>query len=153
MYPRIIQMETSRRLAEERLEAREISRRARKQAAAWRRRSVAGASDAIMIRLSRPDDRAAIEGLAALDGQSTPTGESILAFVDGELRAALPLGGGDAIADPFRSTSELVQLLRVRDAALNGTAAGGRRALRARVAAALRSETHRPALGQPTYWP
>jgi hypothetical protein len=92
------------------------------------------ASDEITIRLSRPEDRAAILRLAELDGRRPPSGESILAIVGGELRAALPLGGKTAIADPFRQTTELVELLRVRDAALHEIAKGARRALRPRIA-------------------
>ena len=70
-------------------------------------------SDEITIRLSRPEDRAAILRLAELDGRLPPSGAVILALVGGELQAALPLGGGAAIADPFRRTTELVELLRV----------------------------------------
>ena len=94
----------------------------------------ARATDEVTIRLSRPEDRVAILHLAELDGRRAPSGESILAIVAGELRAALSLGGGDAIADPFWPTAELVELLRVRDAALHDTGTGGRRALRARLA-------------------
>jgi hypothetical protein len=74
----------------------------------------------ITIRLSSPDDRVAIVRLADLDGREPPPGKSILAFVGGELRAALPLGPGAAIADPFFPTRELVELLRVRAAAQQG---------------------------------
>jgi hypothetical protein len=87
----------------------------------------AGASDEITIRLSSLDDRAAIQRLANLDGCRPPDGQAILAIVSGELRAALPVGGGDAIADPFRPTTELVKLLRVVDAAQRNNRAGGGR--------------------------
>jgi hypothetical protein len=70
-------------------------------------------TDEITIRLSSSDDRAAIQRLADLDGRELPSGESILAIVGGELQAALPLVGGEAIADPFRPTTQLVELLRV----------------------------------------
>ena len=92
------------------------------------------AHDEITIRPSSPDDRAAILRLAALDGRRAPTGESMLAFVGGELRAALSPGGAEVIADPFRPTAGLVELLRVRDAALHDTGASRRRALRTRIA-------------------
>ena len=98
----------------------------------------ASASDEITIRLSSPEDRVAILRLAELDGRRAPSGESILALVGGELRAALSLGGGDAVADPFWPTTELVELLRLRDAALHNTGTGGSRALRARIAFARR---------------
>jgi hypothetical protein len=93
-------------------------------------------SDEITIRLSSPGDCAAIRRLAELDGRQPPSGESILAIVGGELRAALPLGGGDAIADPFWPTTGLVELLRVRDHALHATGTRGRRAFPARIAVA-----------------
>jgi hypothetical protein len=96
-----------------------------------------GVSDEITIRLSSPDDRAAILRLANLDGRRPPSGQTILAIVSGELRAALPLGGGEAIADPFRPTTELVELLRVIDAARRNAGGGGRRSSRMRVAAAV----------------
>jgi hypothetical protein len=74
--------------------------------------------------------------LAALDGRPAPAGEALLAFVDGELRAALSLAGGDAVADPFHRTAELVDLLRYR------AAAGSRRRARS-----TRRPLVQPALG------
>jgi hypothetical protein len=38
----------------------------------------------------------------------------LLAEIGGELRAAVPLDGGPAIADPFQRTAELVALLAER---------------------------------------
>jgi hypothetical protein len=96
----------------------------------------AGAGDEITIRLSNPEDRTAILRLANLDGRRPPSGQAILAIVSGELRAALPVGGGDAIADPFRPTTELVEVLRVVDAAHRSTGIGGRRPSRLRIATA-----------------
>ena len=72
--------------------------------------------DTITIRHSTGGDRARIVALGALDSRPAPGGEMLLAFVDGELRAALPLGGGDALADPFHPTTDLVELLRFRAA-------------------------------------
>jgi len=56
----------------------------------------------------------------------------LVAEVDGELRAAVPLLGGAAIADPFHRTSELVTILEARaqqlaDAAAPHTVRRGRR--------------------------
>jgi hypothetical protein len=73
--------------------------------------------DTIMIRHSTGADRAGIARLGELDGRPAPAGEMLLAFVDGELRAALPLGGGDALADPFHPTTDLLELLSFRAAA------------------------------------
>ena len=67
----------------------------------------------ITIRNSTEADRAAIARLAALDSREAPAGEAMLAFVDDELRAAVGLGSGKAVADPFHPTAELVELLRV----------------------------------------
>ena len=72
-------------------------------------------TEPIIIRRSTDEDRRAIVELAALDSRrDAPGGEALLAFIGTELRAALPLDGGEAIADPFHHTAELVDLLRVR---------------------------------------
>jgi hypothetical protein len=71
-------------------------------------------TEPIIIRRSTDDDRLAITELAALDSRRVPQAEALLAFIGTELRAALPLDGGEAIADPFHHTAELVDLLRVR---------------------------------------
>ena len=70
--------------------------------------------DAITIRHSTDADRKALLRLAELDEAPQPTGEALLAFVGGELRAALPLERGSAVADPFHLTGDVVDLLRVR---------------------------------------
>lgn len=69
---------------------------------------------AIVIRPARASDAAAIRRLAQLDSGKAPQGEALVAIVDGELLAALPLGPGSPIADPFHPTADLVELLRVR---------------------------------------
>jgi hypothetical protein len=71
-------------------------------------------SEAIIIRRSTDEDRPAIAELAALDSRRAPQAEALLAFIGTELRAALPLDAGEAIADPFQHTAELVELLRIR---------------------------------------
>jgi hypothetical protein len=71
--------------------------------------------DAIMIRHSTDADRDALDRLAQLDGRSVPSGASLLAYVDGELRAAVPLDRrAQAVADPFHLTGDVVELLRLR---------------------------------------
>lgn len=67
----------------------------------------------ITIRASRREDAAAIARLAALDEGPVPDGWAVLGFVDGELAAAKPLGRGVTVADPFRRTAELVDLLEL----------------------------------------
>jgi hypothetical protein len=73
-------------------------------------------NEPLIIRRSTDQDRLAIVELAARDSRRAPRGEALLAFIGTELRAALPLDGGEAIADPFHHTAELVDLLRVRAA-------------------------------------
>jgi hypothetical protein len=68
---------------------------------------------AITIRLSSEWDEKQIARLAALDSHRAPAGEVMLGFVDGELRAAMELDSGDAVADPFYPTAELVEMLRI----------------------------------------
>jgi hypothetical protein len=70
----------------------------------------------ITIRRAQSKDRDAIGRVAQLDSRHAPRGEALVAFEDSELVAAIPLDGGEAIADPFRSTAEIVDLLRLRAA-------------------------------------
>ena len=67
----------------------------------------------LTIRPADPTDLAGLNRLAALDSASPPTGEVLVAEVGGELWAAVELDSGTAIADPFRPSGELVELLRV----------------------------------------
>lgn len=68
---------------------------------------------AITIRPATDGDQAALARLATLDESEIPRGQVLLGIVDGELQAALPVGGGSPVADPFRYTQDLVGLLRV----------------------------------------
>jgi hypothetical protein len=70
--------------------------------------------DGVTIRRSHARDREALERLAQLDSRRLADGQLLVAEVAGELRAALPLSGGSAIADPFRPTAPLVSLLQMR---------------------------------------
>jgi hypothetical protein len=84
--------------------------------------------DGVTIRRSHASDRAALRRLAQLDSRRLAEGELLVAEVDGELRAALPLAGGGAIADPFRPTAPLVSLLGLRAAQIRATEAETTRA-------------------------
>ncbi len=86
----------------------------------------------IVIRPARTDDGYALSRLAALDSSSAPAGRVLVAEVDGELVAALPIDGGRTIADPFRSTAALVALLELRAEQIAKTTAPQRRGLRLR---------------------
>ena len=101
----------------------ERERRSREQAYSEERVS----DDRIWVRLAAPGDAGALLRLAALDSQPLPDGAKLVADLGGELVAAVPLAGGPAIADPFRPTADLVELMRLRAAQLTGT---GRRARR-----------------------
>ena len=71
--------------------------------------------ETLTIRMAVPADVAALSRLARLDSVPPPEPVRMLvAEADGELRAALPLGGGRAIADPFQRTAELVEMLAER---------------------------------------
>jgi hypothetical protein len=71
-------------------------------------------TDAITITHSTESDSRHLWRLAALDDRRAPRGPALLAYVDGELRAALGLVDGQAVADPFHPTAELVEMLRLQ---------------------------------------
>jgi hypothetical protein len=68
----------------------------------------------ISLRLAASDDNAALEQLAELSERVKAPGPWLVAEVDGQLWAALPLAGGEPLADPFRPTAELRALLSLR---------------------------------------
>jgi hypothetical protein len=81
--------------------------------------STANPTPSLTIRRAQAADGAALARLAQLD--SAPPLDhpaALVAEVDGELLAALPLGRGRAIANPFRRTADLVALLESRAAEL-----------------------------------
>jgi hypothetical protein len=69
-------------------------------------------TDAITITHSTAAESEDVWRLALLDDRRAPAGPALLAYVDGELRAAVGLVDGQAIADPFHPTAELVEMLR-----------------------------------------
>jgi hypothetical protein len=71
------------------------------------------------MRRAYPDDAAALARLAALDCGRIPTGDVLVAEVDGELWAAVSVESSGAIADPFRPSAGVVRLLRMRAAQLD----------------------------------
>lgn len=68
----------------------------------------------VTVRLAGDPDSPALVRLAALDSAPVPAGPTVVAVVDGELIAALPVDRGTAIADPFHRTGALVQMLELR---------------------------------------
>ena len=68
----------------------------------------------LTIRRASEADRASLSDLAALDSSRPPGGEVLVAQVGSELWAAVEVRSGAAIADPFRPSGDLVELLRFR---------------------------------------
>jgi hypothetical protein len=64
-----------------------------------------------IVRMAGAADSAALERLSQLEGRRLPAGPALVAEHDGEVLAAVGLAGGEPIADPFRPTAELVELL------------------------------------------
>jgi hypothetical protein len=85
----------------------------------------------ITIRSARESDARALHRLAALDSAKVPTGDLLVAEVAGELVAAASDHG--VIADPFRPTADVVELLQLRSRALQAPRVATRRPVRARL--------------------
>ena len=98
---------------------------------------VAGGSK-VTVRMAVDDDARALARLAALDSAAMPVGPTLVAEIDGEAAAALPLTGGAPVADPFRRTSAALQLLELRAAQIHGGAATSTRSYGARLRALIR---------------
>jgi hypothetical protein len=74
----------------------------------------APAETAVAIRRATLADGDAVARLAALDSRPRPRGPLLVGERDGELVAALALEDGSVVANPFRFTSDVVSLLRLR---------------------------------------
>jgi hypothetical protein len=70
--------------------------------------------EGLTVRAATGADGEAVRLLAALEGVNMPTGQVLVAQVGDDVVAALPLQGGQALADPFRRTAQYVELLQVR---------------------------------------
>ena len=70
--------------------------------------------NSLTIRRATASDELAVRRLSALDSAFPPTGDVLLAEIGDELWAALSLDTGHAVADPFRRSGDLVELLRFR---------------------------------------
>jgi hypothetical protein len=80
----------------------------------------------ITVRRSGPADVVALARLAALDSTRPPQGPALVAEADARIVAALPLGAGRPIADPFEPTAEVVALLELRGRQLRSGEEGSR---------------------------
>jgi hypothetical protein len=68
----------------------------------------------VTLRLSCAADDGMLARLSGLDSSEPPARPVLLAEVNGQLRAALGLSDGTAVADPFQPTADLIDLLRAR---------------------------------------
>jgi hypothetical protein len=84
-------------------------------------------SNGVTIRVATPDDAGALRSLATLDGARRLTGHVLLAEVGDLPVAAVSLETGALVTDPFRTTADLVRVLRLRRYQL--TRQGGHRPL------------------------
>jgi hypothetical protein len=73
-----------------------------------------------VIRLATEHDGADLRRLAELDSARPLTGRILIGELDGVPAAALSLKTSRAIADPFKPTAALVDLLETRAALLRG---------------------------------
>jgi hypothetical protein len=81
----------------------------------------------VLIRAARGSDGPGVARIAALDSAPVPTGELLVAEADGALVAVRSLSTGAAVADPFRPSADVLELLDLRARAL--TARTPRRSL------------------------
>jgi len=91
---------------------------------------VAVAESTLVIRVATPFDDPVLRRLAALDSARPLSGSVLVAQSDGRIDAALSLEDGRAIADPFRPTAGLVDVLRARGARLHADRAAAPARLR-----------------------
>jgi hypothetical protein len=66
----------------------------------------------LTLRLADPTDAPVVRRLAQLDSSRPPSGRVLLAVVGSEPVAALGVDSGTVVADPFRPTADVVDLLR-----------------------------------------
>jgi hypothetical protein len=72
----------------------------------------------VVIRAARGSDGDALRRLAELDSARVPAGDVLIAETGGTVVAAHAPATGATIADPFRRTAEVVELLELRGAML-----------------------------------
>jgi len=80
----------------------------------------------ITVRRAVAGDEGELERLAALDSASPPRGPALIAEADSRMLAALPIGSGRPIADPFEPTASIVALLQLRAEQLRAGESQGR---------------------------
>ena len=83
--------------------------------------------ETVTVRVATDRDQAAVRRLAQRDGRPEPGAPVLVAEAEGRLLAARSLADGRSVADPFRHTAHLVELLALRSVHLRGDGAGPRR--------------------------
>lgn len=78
------------------------------------RRTTATLDREVTIRLASPGDLPGTVRVAERDTRPVPQSPVLVAVCEGEIVAALSLRDGQAAADPFRPTADIVALLRCR---------------------------------------
>jgi hypothetical protein len=73
----------------------------------------------VTLRQAETNDAGSLKRLAQLDSRPLPPGPLLIAEREGRVDAALSLSNGETVADPFRATGELCELLRSRATALS----------------------------------
>src|ERR1700750_2611527 len=77
--------------------------------------ALANLAPTVVIRAARGSDGPALRRLAELDSHDrVPAGDLLIAETDDQLVAALSVETGERIADPFRRTADVVDLLAYR---------------------------------------
>jgi hypothetical protein len=72
----------------------------------------------ILIRTATAEDAVSLHQLAALDSALPIHEPALVAEVNGSIRAALPLSGGQPIGDPFAESAHVIDLLRAHERVL-----------------------------------
>jgi hypothetical protein len=77
--------------------------------------ALANLAPTVVIRAARGSDGPALRRLADLDSRELPAGELLIAELgDHEVVAAVSVDTGERVADPFRRTADVVDLLAYR---------------------------------------
>ena len=104
--------------------------------------------DSITIRQARSADGEALDRLAGLDSKALPSDDFLIAEVAGDPWAAVGVRSGVVVADPFRPSGGLAELLclRAKRVRQSRTTAGPRPPVLQRLVAAT-ATGRRPAIG------
>jgi hypothetical protein len=76
----------------------------------------------VTIRTARSADLPAVRRLAELEEKTVPLAPLLVAEVEGTIEAALPVEGGEPVANPFAATADVIPLLELRAAQLRRAA-------------------------------